>query len=309
MKLLMSNMEFKVLDDIALFITIVKAGSLKEAARVKNLPPATVSRRLKSLEQQLSCRLIHRNSHQFKVTNEGNELYQQSVYLVESIDTRLTSFRSEISGTCGKIKVLAPLNLTTSTLQPMFTSFLNLNFDIDLQLELSNELTNFLASGADFAVRVGYQENSELSQVKLGEIQTVLVSSPDYVTKVGKSLTLPEHLSDCNLIVSNPVNNWKLKCKKLGNVVEVAQNNVKIISNELTVSKKFAVDGLGIALLPTTEIQEELKTGALVNVLPSWEGGRREVFAIWYRRQLLTSRASDLIDHLKSECNRSVLLR
>lgn len=71
MKPLKPNMELKVLDDIALFITIVKAGSLKAAAKVKNLPAATVSRRLKLLEEQLSCRLIHRNSHQFKVTSEG----------------------------------------------------------------------------------------------------------------------------------------------------------------------------------------------------------------------------------------------
>lgn len=156
-----------------------------------------------------------------------------------------------------------------------FFSFLNQHSDIDLQLALSNELSNFLASGADFAIRVGYQENSELSQVKLGNIETVLVASPDYVTKMGKALTQPAQLSDCNLIVSDPVNKWKLKCKKSGNVVDVAQNNVKIISNELTVSKKFAVDGLGIALLPTTEIQEELKTASLVNVLPNWKGINR----------------------------------
>ena len=308
MKPLISNMEFKVLDDIALFITIVKAGSLKAAAKVNNLPPATVSRRLKLLEEKLSCRLIHRNSHQFKVTNEGQELYQQSVYLVESIETRLTSFKSEISGVYGKIKILAPFSLTTHTLQPIFADFLKKNKEVDLQLEVNNELTNFLASGADFAIRVGYQEDSELTQVKLGEIQTVLVASPAYAAEVANKLLSPEQLSDCKLIVSTPIINWKLKCRVSGDTVQVAHDNVKIISNELTVSKKFAVDGLGIALLTTTEVQEELKTGLLVNVLPSWEGVSREVFAIWYRRQLLTNRASELIDHLKSECSQSSLL-
>ncbi|NRA85765.1 MAG: LysR family transcriptional regulator [Gammaproteobacteria bacterium] len=291
-----------MLDDIALFVTIVKAGSLKAAAKVANLPPATVSRRLKILEQQLSCRLIHRNSHQFTVTNEGAELYQQSVYLVESIGARLASFRSEISGISGNIKVLAPLSLTASTLQPIFTSFLNQNVDIDLQLQLSNELTNFLASGADFAIRVGSQENSELSQVKLGELQTLLVASPCYAAKVSEQLTSPEHLASCKLIVSSPVTHWKLQCTNSGNQVEVVQSSVKITANELGISKSFALDGLGIALLPITEIQEELKNGTLVNVLPTWEGYKREIFAIWYRRQLLTNRASQLIDHIKSKC-------
>lgn len=229
--------------------------------------------------------------------------------MIESIETRLTSFKSEISGTCGKIKILAPFSLTTHILQPIFADFLKKNKDVDLQLELSNELTNFLASGADFAIRVGYQENSELTQVKLGEIQTVLVASPTYATEVANKLLSPQQLSECKLIVSNPVINWKLQCTVSGDTIEVVQNSVKIISNELTVSKRFAVDGLGIALLPTTEIQEELKMGLLVNVLPSWKGLSREVFAIWYRRQLLTNRASELIDHLKSECSQSSLLK
>ena len=56
------------------------------------------------------------------------------------------------------------------------------------------------------------------------------------------------------------------------------------------------------------EIQEELKNGTLVNVLPYWTGLKREIFAIWYRRQLLSNRASQLIDHIKSKCGELPLL-
>jgi len=231
MRTLKSYMELDMLDDIALFVIIVKSGSLKAAAKVSKLPSATVSRRLKNLEKQLSCRLIHRNSHRFTVTNEGQKLYQQSAYLLESLDTRLSSFRSEISGSSGPIKVLAPLSLVTSTLQPIFTSFLELNSDVDLHLELSNDLTSFLASGADFAIRVGTQESSELSQIKLGEIQTLLVASPYYASKVSEKLTSPDELSHCQLIISNPMSKWQLQCKSSNKKIEVNQNSAKIIGS------------------------------------------------------------------------------
>jgi len=184
-----------------------------------------------------------------------------------------------------------------------------LNSDVDLHLELSNDLTSFLASGADFAIRVGTQESSELSQIKLGEIQTLLVASPYYASKVSEKLTSPDELSHCQLIISNPMSKWQLQCKSSNKKIEVNQNSAKIITNELGVSKRFAIDGFGVALLPITEVQEDLNNGKLVNVLPTWQGLKREAFAIWYQRQLLTNRSSMLIDHLKNNCKDALLCR
>ena len=48
-----------------------------------------------------------------------------------------------------------------------------------------------------------------------------------------------------------------------------------------------------------TEVKDELKSGKLIRVLPNWHGEDRDVYAIWYRRQLLSTRASRLIDYLK----------
>ncbi|XKE46804.1 LysR family transcriptional regulator [Halomonas organivorans] len=289
-------------DDIALFVHIVKAGSLKEAARVLGLPQATVSRRLKQLEQALSCRLIHRSSHQFSLTHEGEELFRQSAYFVESLEARLAVFQDEVSGFRGKIRVLAPLNLTVSTLQPMFSRFLEANPGIELQLELSNELTRFLASGADFALRVGPQEDSELSQLKLGDIPMRVVATPAYLARLSRPLVTPEDLLACRQIVVTPVTRWKLRHSATGEVVEFVPDGARVATNELRVARNFVLDGLGVALLPVTEIRDELARGELVPVLADWQGVDRELFAVWYRRQLLTHRASRLIDQVREEC-------
>ncbi|MFC3153422.1 LysR family transcriptional regulator [Litoribrevibacter euphylliae] len=294
-----------MLDDISLFVVIVRSGSLKEASRVLGLPAATVSRRLKALEQSLMCRLVHRSSHQFTLTNEGQELYQQSAYLVESLNSLLDNFSRDVSGQKGKVKVLAPLTIVASTLQPMFSRFMAEHQEIQVELEMRNELTSFLASGADFGIRIGPQHDSELSHRKLGESRALVVAAPDYAAKIG-TLNSLDALSQCHVIMSNPLTRWKLEQlddhgTSLG-IHDFLPPTARVTSNEMRVSKLFVLDGLGVSLLPINEIIEELKQGRLVNVMPNWFGAPREIFAVWYRRQLLTNRASMLMDFIQDEC-------
>ncbi|MEN9659690.1 MAG: hypothetical protein RL571_3155 [Pseudomonadota bacterium] len=62
-----------MLDDLALFVTVVEAGSLSAAAQKMSLPAATLTRRLQKLEQQLGCRLLNRSARRIQVTREGRQ--------------------------------------------------------------------------------------------------------------------------------------------------------------------------------------------------------------------------------------------
>ena len=57
-----------MLDDLSLFIAIVRAGSLNMASEQQNIPAATLTRRLKKLEESLGCKLLHRNSRGIQLT-------------------------------------------------------------------------------------------------------------------------------------------------------------------------------------------------------------------------------------------------
>ncbi|PSU42450.1 LysR family transcriptional regulator [Photobacterium frigidiphilum] len=292
-----------MIDDIALFVSVVKSESLKSAGELLNIPASTVSRRIKNLERSLGCLLINRSSHYFNLTNEGQKLFESTRYHVESFDSIVNDFKNDVSGLRGRIKILAPLNLTTSVLQPVLSKYLQIQPSVDLELELSNELTQFSATGADFAIRVGPQRDSELTQVKLGTVQTIAVASPRYLENHSSVLNHPGELMQFDLIFSKPISSWNLyHCDNSDEHIEISPKSKRLVVNDLLISKRFVLDGLGIALLPEIEITNELATGLLTNVLPQWRGEDREVFVIWYRRQLLTRRASDLIDYLKLNC-------
>ena len=62
------------ISDLRLFIRLVAAGSLSEAARRLNSSPPAMSRRLAALEARLGVRLIDRDSRRFSPTEEGGQL-------------------------------------------------------------------------------------------------------------------------------------------------------------------------------------------------------------------------------------------
>ena len=59
------------LNDVAVFVQVVRHGSFAEAARRLGLPPNTVSRRIQQLESQLGTRLMQRSTRKLTLTEDG----------------------------------------------------------------------------------------------------------------------------------------------------------------------------------------------------------------------------------------------
>ncbi|WDD97398.1 LysR family transcriptional regulator [Thalassomonas actiniarum] len=286
-----------MLDDLALFVHIAKAGSLNKAALQQALPPATVTRRLQKLEQQLKCRLINRSARQFKLTLEGKKLFDDCSYLVESLQERTDLFESSVNELSGKIRLLAATNLAIGPLNQVWSTFMAKYQEIELEFILDDKVDNFLATQADFAVRVGPQQSSELYQKRIGSVKTILVASQSYIDRYGIPKT-PEDLDNHLFVVGSYLKNWPLQNKDDKSQFNFHPETPRAIANELSLIKKLTLEGLGISLLPVSEITPELTRGQLIQVLPAWAGMDRNIYLIWGNGKLLTRRAKLLIDHL-----------
>ena len=288
-----------MLDDIALFVHIVKTGSLSKTAELKVLPAASVTRRLQKLEHNLKCKLINRSARQFNLTLEGQKLFDECSYLVESLEDRANRFETSVNELSGKIKLLAPTNLAISFLNTAWSEFISKYKDIEVEFVLDNKTDNFLATQADFAIRVGPQQSSDLYQVRIGVIKTILVASNEYIKMCGLPND-PDDLDSHHLIVGSTLSNWSLQNNINRIQFSLRPSNPRVIANEFRVVKQLAIDGLGITLLPVSEVVSDLNNGELVRVLPTWTGQDRDIYIIWANRKLLTRRAKLLIEFLKS---------
>lgn len=288
-----------MLDDISLFVNIVKTGSLSKTAQLKAIPAATVTRRLQKLEHKLKCKLINRSARQFNLTFEGQKLFEECVYLVESLEERANCFESSANALTGKIKLLVPTNLAVGPLINGWSGFLSQYEDIEVEFHLDNKIDDFLATQADFAIRVGPQKSSELYQVRVGSIKTILVTSNKYI-KTAQLPVSPEQLVSHQLIVAESLAHWSLQNTQHRGQFDLRASNPRAKANEFRLIKQLTIDGLGISLLPVSEVISELKSGQLVQVLPNWTGQDRNIYIIWAHGKLLTRRAKLFIEYLKS---------
>lgn len=300
-RILILNFIFGIvmLDDIALFIHIVRTGSLSKTAELQALPAATVTRRLQKLEHSLKCKLINRSARQFNLTLEGQKLFDECAYLVDSLSDRTSRFEVSVNELSGKIKILAPTNLAVGPLSAAWSGFIAEHEDLEIEFVLDNKTDNFLATQADFAIRVGPQPSSDLYQTRIGCCKTVLVASKQYAEQYGLP-NKPEALEQHKFVVGFSLNDWSLKHIDNKSEFKFRPIQPRIIANEFRLIKQMSIDGLGIALVPFAEVIEELESGRLVHVLPDWVGPDRQIYIIWANGKLLTRRSKLFIEHIKA---------
>jgi len=296
-----------MLDDLALFVTIVEEGSLTAAATRENLPPATVTRRLQKLEGELGYRLLNRSARRLQPTAEGWQYYERCRPLVRALRQATQQLDASLSDISGTIRVLAPVNFASGLLTPAWASFLHQYPDIRLELELSNRLQDLVASGADLAIRVGALDDSSLMQRRLGSAALVMVAAPSYLAHAG----VPQDPTDLDrhaLIVAEPLRTWRLHRPDNG-VEVVLQPQARIRVNEMRLAVEMAHAGLGILLCPLLQSRLEVADGSLVRVLPEWMPPPRHVYAVWTQRRYLPARVRVLLEHLADFAAASPLLQ
>lgn len=284
-------------DDIVLFIHIVQQQGLAAAAQKLGLPAATVTRRLKRLEESVASQLIHRSARQFVLTGEGEIFYQAYAELVEQLEHTQQQLSNDLHTLSGPLKVLAPTNISIGLLQPMWSRFIKSYPDIKLELTLSNRVEDIRTSGADIALRIGPQESSSLYQKRVGSLHTLIVASPDYLTQNGAPNTL-EQLAQHDLIGVRALSTWKMNHLLSGKTQEVRPRFSTFV-NDVKFASQLVCDGIGISLLPNSEVNHHLNTGELVRVLDPWEGPERELYTIWPSGKLLNAKAKCLRDYIE----------
>ena len=293
-----------MLDDIALFVEVVNRGSLAAGAKQVKLPAATVTRRIQRLEAQLGVKLMHRSARKLVLTHDGEVYFQTYAELVQQFNQAQQVLSQENQQLAGKVKVLAPVNISHGILRTMWVSFTNEYPDIQLDLELSNHQMDLIESQADLAIRIGKQPDSSFYQRRLGELETVLIATPAYLKAHGEP-SHPSELVEHNLIGISMRKKWVLhNYVNSQNFTLYPQCRAQI--NDPVFVKYFVLDSQGIALVPLTEVKNELDSGEAVRILPDWKGEVRDIFLIWPGGKLLSKRAQCLRDYIFDYMNKSL---
>jgi len=259
------------LNDIAMFVQVVRSGSFAEAARRLGMPPNTVSRRIQQLEVNLGTRLLQRSTRKLTLTSAGQDFHERCAGAVDGLLEAGQELMTGSGEPSGLVRVAAPADFFDFFEMEWVTEFLAAHPRVRLDFVLSDAKADLIAEQIDVAFRGGSLRDSGYVGRQILDPRSVgMVASPAYIAARGSPRTLQDLLSHDCVISAHPSGHatWRMVGPKGEEEVQVAG---RFSANTAQALRKAAVAGLGIALLPPVMARLDVQAGVLVPVLPHYQ--------------------------------------
>src|SRR5215469_2150739 len=132
------------LDDIAVFVRVVEAGSFSAAARRLGMPKATVSARVARLEKRLGLSLIQRTTRKLRVTDAGDEYFRHCAEAIREVEVAEAALQSTSGKPSGVLKVTAPADLGHTLLPRIVHAYAARYPDVSMELLVTNRVVDLV---------------------------------------------------------------------------------------------------------------------------------------------------------------------
>ncbi|MBY0554094.1 LysR family transcriptional regulator [bacterium] len=267
-------------NQIALFVNVVEAGSLSEAARRMGVAKSNVSRSLTALEKDIGSQLVYRNTRNFHPTEAGINFYNQCKGPMFEVRMAAENLKQDESVLKGKFIITTALDIALTILPPIVAEFSKKYPKLNLEIRAEDRRVDLVQEGVDLAIRMGHLQDSNLKALKISEISMILVASSQYVNNSPKVRTI-ENLADHRMIAFNKRFEKGFTLIKRGGKSQKIKAHSSMLANTPLFAKSFAMLNQGIALLPDIICYEEIKQGDLVRILPDWATESTPCSFVW----------------------------
>lgn len=286
-------------NEAAVFVKVVQAGSFSAAARQLGLPTSTISTRVSRLEQRLGITLLQRTTRKLHLTEAGTAYYHHASvglgYMLEA-EAAVDEARQQPQG---RLKVTAPADLGDNLLAGLIEHTQRELPALEVELLLTDRYLDLVAEGIDAAIRTGDLRDSSLVAKSLGTVRWGIFASRDYLQQA-PLLEEPQHLHAHQCLQFTPMGRdaWDLSNGHSHITIPLAGRS---LANSIGVVRAMALNGQGVALLPTFICKPELITGDLVRVLPDWHGRADPVHLVYPRQRFMPPKLRAFIDLAQAE--------
>lgn len=286
------------LNDLYYFVKVVEHAGFTPAGRALGIPKSKLSRRLAALEARYGVRLLQRSTRHFSVTETGREFYGHCVATLVQAETAREVLERSRSAPQGIVRLSCPTALLQYRIAELIGRFMVDCPKIQVHLEATNRRVDVLGEGLDLALRVRFPplEDSGLVMRVLAESPQRLVASPAFL----HGLPSPEHPTDLAGLSSldwGPPRDhvWKL----LGSAAEEVElrHHPRFITDDMSALRQAALAGVGIVQLPCMVVEDDMRKGSLVDVIPGWAPKGGVIHAVFPSRRGMLPAVRLLIDY------------
>lgn len=286
------------------FVKVAETGSISRAAAALRVSKSVVSQRVSQLEDAIGRILLHRTTRRISLTEAGSDAYPACADIVARVRDLENSLRDAPGSLSGRLRVAAAIDIGVSELAAAASEFYRLHNQLDVEIIASDSAVSPADDGFDFTLHYRKLSDPRLVQHRVGSIGTGLYAAPAYLDRAGEPSD-PDALGahDClGYSQQVTVNDWDATQWTFLRPGETrrAEVRLKARSNSGLVLRRFAEDGLGLAVLPHRRAREAVQAGRLRRVLPDWRAPTLELFASCARAQADTLKMKAFVSFLGS---------
>ena len=285
------------LQEMSTFVAVADAGSFVAAADITGLSKAAVSRHVGDLEERLGVRLMHRTTRRLSLTDDGQRFLARCKDLLAAIDEAESELSSKTGNPSGLIRINGPLTFGTMHLAPLWGRFMDRYPKVTLDVTLGDRMVDLVEEGYDLAIRITNLPNSALVSRTLASTRMVLCASPEYLAAHGTPVVPSELVAHRVISYTHWAtgDEWRF-------IGPQGEMNVRVKpglhTNNGDTCRIAALDHQGVILQPDFLIGDDLRSGALVELMPEYRAISIGVHAVYPSRKHLPLKVRRLIDFL-----------
>ena len=282
------------------FKTILEVGSFQKAADKLGYTQSTVTFQIKQLEEELALKLFEKIGRRMELTQAGKDIMPYIDLILQGTE-QIGNYGKSLSEISGSLKLAIPDSILIYNMQPFMQAFTHEAPNVQLIVNSiqSGEINQSIADGtADIGINC--EKDSYPDSVvhkKLGKYKAVLVASPFANNNLLDFIT-PHQRKPISLICNEPDGYYQLDMDKYLSEKDILLNPpMKVQSIEAV--KRCVMNNLGIAVVPTYSIGEELKNGSLMPIKTELDEKEYNSFYIYHKNKWISPQMELALDLLK----------
>ena len=274
-----SKFDLHKTEDWRLFQRVISLNSMNKASVELGINIATVSQKIRSLEEQTGLVLLERSHNGTLLTPDGVRLLSYVERKIAEFDTTIDRLLARRSNAKCRLSVSAPGELMRVIIRCQ-KDLIAVNPDIEIELVDNEYRENRHTRVFDLRIFANSINRGSMCVSDLGTESTFLFASPQYL-KEHSVIRTPQDLESHRLLLCS---NWTcaqpfVYQSNTHSIEPISGRAYSWFVNNHSVCDA-AIAGLGVAWgLSGLCCEEELERGRLVRVLPEYEGTGIRYFA------------------------------
>ena len=253
------------LNKLLTFVRVAERKSFTRAAQDLRTTPSVISKHIKELEDALGFVVLNRSTHGVALTEYGEGLLQHCGRMLDEIDAFVTDARMTQKLPHGTLRLQTIGDYAIYHAGPIVARFIGRMPNLKLHHVGTCDPSQGMDDGADVILSTKPLALPGFHEVDLGPVEHVICASPDYIAAKGRPTDIKMlKAHNCIVDIKSPSKEWPFVVGVQNVLMEISGG---ILTNGHTLACRAALDGLGIARVPTSLVADDLKNKRLEALL------------------------------------------